>query len=139
MIDFSDAYDTEGIPFKDLYGIYTLSGCEYSFDKNGFSSMRFILDGNTYEAVRDPEDGYRSSLGGIYRTTENCVQNIPDVEVEIMECPESNLNGIQFVVREDGYSARIVITVVTDHYDSWYPCAVMNFAPENFVELRRII
>ena len=135
MIDFWDAYDTEGIPFKDLYGIHILSGCEYSFDKNGFSSLKFILDETTYEAVEDPHDGYRSSLGGVYRTTENCKLNIPDIKVEIMKCPEDDLDGIQFVVRENDYSARNVITIGTDHYDAWYPCAVMNFSPENFVRL----
>lgn len=132
---FSDAYNTKGIPFEYLYGIHTLSGCEYSFDKNGYSSFRFILDGNTYEAVENPDDGYRSFIGGVYPTTENCARNIPDIEVEIMECSDGNLDGIQFVVREDGYSARCVITIATNNYDGYYPFAVMNFKPENFIKL----
>ena len=135
MFFFSDAYDTEGIPFKDLYGIHTLSGCDYSFDKNGFSSMRFILDGNTYEAVEDPNDGYRSTLGGVYRTTEYCARNIPDIKVEIMKCPDNDLDGIQFVVRDNDYSARSVIVIGTNYHDGYYPYAVMNFEPENFIRL----
>lgn len=133
---FDDYYnESDKIPFEQLYGIHILSGFEYTHDKFGFSAARFILDGETYDAVCDPDDGWRSSLGGIFSTTEKCAQNIPDIQVEIMKADDKDLYGVVFIVRDKEYSARPVIWLGTDHNDAWYPYCVHRYEPENFVKL----
>ena len=140
MVDawFDDCYEVdEMISFEELYGIHVISGFENTIDKFGFSAVKFILDGKTYMAVCDPDDGWRSSLGCIVKTEDKCATNLPNIIVEIRKADDKDLSGIVFIIRDNRYSARPFIWLGTLWTDSWYPSCEMRYIPENIVELRQ--
>lgn len=136
------AYENkESIPFRAFKGKHILGGVSYGNDKNGFSMTQFILDGVSYDAVCDPDDGYRSSLGGVYLSEEQCPKNLPNIRVEIKETgPDlkngTDIDGIVFIIDDKRKPRKPILLIGTDHNDNWYPSCVMNYTPENLVEVQ---
>lgn len=126
---------------KELVGKHLLTGVDsYSkeeTDKSSYSygedanCVSFILDGVTYTATEDPNDGYRSSMKSL-EIDKYAVKNIfPEVEVfgKMKANEEYSVNDtIQFVNTKNG---EVVLEVGTDNTDDYYPCFVGNFYPEN--------
>ena len=90
---------------------------------------RFRLDGNVYDAVEDPEDGYRSCLGDI-----NCIgsfnlsNQFEDVDV-LGVLNESNSQ--EMIIFNDRVTCKEVLVIGTDDTDDYYPYFVRAFHPEN--------
>lgn len=127
------------ITLKDLCGIHKLQGFEL-FEKNiiqDFDSwettcqgVRFMLDGITYEAIEDPDDGYRSYCDDIIISEEKPKYIFPDCEVICAmktndDCENDVLVGIDVNTR------LVVFEIGTMHIDDYYPYCHFEYHPEN--------
>ena len=119
---------------KNLTGKHILAGVEIGTTINKFGEccgvVKFTLDGVTYRAVEDPDDGYRSYMQELEIVEEKCKIRVPNVEV--LCCMKDNtdyeVNDILvFVDTENGEQFLLVGTGNTDDY---YPYCVMEYYPE---------
>lgn len=122
---------------KDLVGEHELSGLDtfikkatetYYDDANGY---RFVLDGVTYCAIEDPEDGYRSSLGSLEISTEAVDYNFPAQKVVGKMRSDDEYARNDVIEFYDAITNKLVLAVGTDNWDDYYPCCVMEWHPEN--------
>ncbi len=120
---------------KDLIGGHKLSGVDVTSE--GFNlygrdgdAVRFILDGKTYKAIEDPDDGYRSYLKELEVTDEKVTTNFPPQSVVgIMKSAGLyDSDVIQFV---DSVTGKVVLEVGTEDVNDYYPCAIIRWSPEN--------
>lgn len=125
----------------DLLGEHVLSGVD--FDKTEVKTwgdqfeiaqcIRFTLDGVTYIAVEDPEDGYRSTMREI-RISETPCRTVlfPVVPVLVIKKPDDTYGQknetLQFLNKVNG---KVVLEVGTDNREDYYPWYVAAFFPQN--------
>lgn len=128
---------------KDLVGRHLLSGLDSVQEEveNGYGGyndtvnvIRFVLDGITYKAIEDPDDGWRSYLGELNVSTEPVRFQFPPQEVECRmrpdtdgDWPESG-NVLQMF---DVFTNKIVLEIGTDTSDDYYPCCILHWYPQN--------
>lgn len=123
---------------KDLVGERLLSGVEMATEKTNdrwstedANVITFIIDGVTYKATEDPNDGYRSSLREI-EVVNTIIKNTfePQRVIGTMKADSSYQQNdtIEFT---DLKSGLVVLEIGTDNYDDYYPCCVMSWIPEN--------
>ena len=115
-----------------LVGPHELSGVDHETRKNPYgygygdeeaNGLRFVLDGVTFLAMEDPEDGYRSTLGGLAIVSDPPVTNVfaPVKVTGRMRAPsnepyhDSSDEVIEFVVA----SGDVVLAVGTDNADDY--------------------
>lgn len=125
--------------YRDFVGHHILSGIElgmtktntYELDNVDAGYIRFILDGVTYEALEDPDDGYRQYCTGIYKTDNPCKFKIPPVAVEIVEKEgEREDDYLEGLVFRDIVSKQEILKIGTNYWDSYYPTCVFEWHPE---------
>lgn len=109
--------------------------------------VAFILDGKTYIAIEDPEDGYRSSMEDLFIDDSFEVSNkFPGQEVEVKFINHEQLEGCITHDKDywDDYSQddffglaiydkitkSLVANIGTDFSDDYYPCFRGYFNPE---------
>lgn len=123
---------------NDLVGKHILSGIEVGVltkkDYIGYQScnyMKFTLDGVTYAAVEDPEDGYRSYMEELVVSDEPCKIKLPNIEVvcSMMEDDVYENNDVLRFV--DVMSGREILLVGTENWDDYYPVCRLEYHPEN--------
>lgn len=122
---------------KDLVGEHLLSGLDTykeppadEWSDEG-DAIRFVLDGVTYKAVENPDDGYRSYLRELQTTPEAVQYNFPPQKVfaKMENDDEWGKNDVlQFF---DIVSSKLVLAIGTRNYDDYYPCAILEWHPEN--------
>ena len=125
---------------KDLVGVHLLSGIDEGVEQYGeswerldSSNVLFTLDGITYKAVEDPDDGYRSYLGDIFVSDTKPKFTFPPQEVygRMMDDDDySSNNVIQFI---DTTTNLVVLAIGTENTDDWYPYCVIRWNPENLL------
>lgn len=127
------------VDFGALTGLKTLTAVDYDaeWDDEKYedaSVIRFVLNGDTYIAVENPSDGYRSSLGYFYKDNRQRPTNKFDpVKVFVMLRPDNDRKGLSYHILDvvDVQSGLVVLSVGTDLSDSYYPSFVGNWSPEN--------
>jgi hypothetical protein len=131
----------KSVELKDLIGLHTLSAVETGYmQDNGGDNWRgteqcnyisFMLDGKTYTAVEDPEDGYRSSMDRVVVGKRKLENVVPDTKVFAVPARErySIMDSLLVFYAVD--NGEIVMEVGTDSNDVYYPRFVGNFRPEN--------
>lgn len=94
--------------------------------------VRFLLDGVTYEAVEDENDGYRSALGEI-QIVDTPVQNrFGPVKVDARMNPEYCSYGASDILElVDIITGKPVLSIGTENSDDYYPAFVSDFQPGN--------
>lgn len=122
---------------KDLVGEHLLSGVDISTEPTkrklveSARVIRFVLDGTTYKAIEDPDDGELSFLQEL-KVTDEKVTNTFEPQKVIGKMKENNTyttnDTIQFT---NAVTGEIVLEVGTDEVDDYYPNCVMNWYPEN--------
>ena len=126
---------------KDLVGKHKLSGVDMLYESikgtwgdnyDDCQVIRFILDGVTYSAIEDPEDGYRSSMDEI-RIDNGLVSNtFPEQEVicsHFIKGVYSEEDDIlEFLSANTG---KLILRVGTADVDDWYPSFICEWVPEN--------
>ena len=90
----------------------------------------FILDDVTYEATENPCDGYRS-WATIVETDKKCRFTFPSQEVILIENQDSENNEKDYVKMYDAQNGKLILRIETDYFDSYYPCAIFEYHPEN--------
>ena len=110
-------------------------GPDTYYDFYGVDSNRFKLNNKVYEAIKDPEDGYRSHLRSIDITEDplitfmNSAEDIffdtPLASVRVQELTEPNFKGYGLIDTNE----HMWVKIGTDTYDNWYPCFVFRYMP----------
>lgn len=127
------------VKLTDLIGSHKLQGFDTSIPnkkiddcKEADDGICFILDDEKYQIYCDPSDGYRSYLTDLY-TDESvkCSNCFEAEEVLIADAAklyeDHNLEGIVIL----SMTGKIIGKIFTNHSDDWYPCARVEWYPEN--------
>ncbi len=127
---------------KDLIGLRTLSGVSNSnepldtgwgdnetYDAQTFT---FILDGITYTACEDNNDGYRSCMGELFVDKFKCSNVFEPIQVLCIykEKADSGYDTADLLLIY-GMNGKQIIEVGTNNADDYYPSFVSYFQPEN--------
>lgn len=131
---------SEGIEWSALLGAHELSGAEEGYaQRNDYygraterPALHFVLDGVTYSAIEDDNDGYRSACEGIY-LSQYVVKNTfaPVAVVGIHRTKASGHYGEDDVIElHDAATGALVLEVGTSNIDDYYPGFVGYFYPE---------
>jgi hypothetical protein len=130
----------KSVELKDLIGLHTLSAVEIGYmQDNGGDTWRgmeqcnyisFTLDGKTYTAIEDPDDGYRSSMDRIVVSKRKLKNVVPGTKVLAVPARERYLVMDSLLVFYAADNGEIVMEVGTDSNDAYYPVFVGNFRPE---------
>lgn len=119
--------------FKELEGERYLSGVDeviQEIEKYGYKEdvniVRFVIDGITYKAIEDPDDGYRSYLSDL-ETSNETVSNIFEPHKVIVKVKE----GEDIIEFTDSVTNKVVLEIGTDTSCDYYPFCVMYWRPEN--------
>lgn len=104
----------------------------------------FCIDGITYGAFIDPDDGYRS-YGSIQEVKDHKCQytfppqpvNIQNVNINEEVYREDKFGGWHeyiskdFLRMTDAINGKEVLEIGTDYSEDYYPCAIFHYTPEN--------
>lgn len=131
---------TDPVELDSLVGEHTLDGADMFSDNikatwgDSFEHcemIRFRMDGKVYTGIEDPDDGYRSSLRGVYVSDDDVKNVFPPIRVlakmkEAGEYGQSN-DTLQLI---DLVTGKIVLEVGTDNTNDYYPWFVGAFFPD---------
>lgn len=126
-------------------GIHTLSGIgsttitinEGWSDESVVDADIFEIDGQTYGAYEDPDDGYRSY--GLLQTMndETCQYKFPPQRVIVRNVVLETTGEWgevickRFLCLDDPVTNKNVLAIGTDFSDDYYPIAIFEYHPEN--------
>jgi hypothetical protein len=131
------------VDFSELVGEHKLSGIDFGiYEEDGDTkntldrnTVDFIIDGNIYSAVENPDDGYRSSMRCLIKNRKIEIKNrfapvrvIGKVlnEYNAESCEKPNI--LEF---RDAKNGKVVLEVGTGNADDYYPYFVGVWTPEN--------
>lgn len=124
---------------QDLIGKHILSGVDmsnksiqtYGESFEDCEVINFVLDGKTYTAVENPEDGYRSCMSEI-KESEELVSNMfigQEVVGKMRDDDTYETNDVLELI--DINTGKTILAVGTGNTDDYYPYFVAEFTPEN--------
>lgn len=124
-------------------GVHYLSGVGFGtihdeWNDEDIDVDLFCIDGVTYGAYVDPDDGYRS-YGHIGVSNLECQYTfepqkvIVDIveEREVDETWGGYIRDVRMVIIKDAILNKEVLRVGTDYADSYYPMAIFDYQPMN--------
>lgn len=118
---------------KELLGPHTLTGCDTDrVIKGKYEDCRtvdFVLDGRTYTALEDPNDGYRSYLGELLESSQPVKNTFPACLVTGEQRKNDEYHDCNIIDLRDTTTGKVVLSIGTDYYDDYYPCFVGEFDP----------
>jgi hypothetical protein len=130
------------VEFEELVGEHWLSGvaryvdADYGYDGDDADVLLFVLDGKTYLAHENPEDGYRSDVGYFVELSGKAKKTMVPIKVRA-EVYEGDDEG-RFLNLIDVANNEIILSVGTETYDSYYPQFVAQFMPEKMAINQRL-
>jgi hypothetical protein len=122
---------------NDLVGLHELSGVDMNDEKakgewgdsyEDCQVINFVLDGQTYAAIEDPEDGYRSCMKEIIQSSAVVTNVFPPIKVFASLSTEHDDDLLEFI---DIQTGKVVLMVGTEDYNDYYPTFIASFWPEN--------
>ena len=120
------------LELKSLVGFHKLSAVDMIDASKVFgkkfeasNGIAFTLDGVTYLAVEDPDDGYRSYLGFLVVLEEELVNQFPPIDVLC-----SMKEGDNDVLQMRCGNSNIVLEVGTEDVGHYYPSFIGAWLPE---------
>lgn len=118
---------------EDIKGVHSLSGVDYVARGKIFDgiAIRFCIDGVTYVARENPDDGYRSYMEELEISGEPCRNTFPAENVFCEKEPESSGESKDILVIENINTRKEILRVGTDYTEDYYPYCVMEYHPEN--------
>ena len=127
--------EAKEITLQSLCGMHKLSGVgrrgvasdSYAW-RASVNQFFFTLDGVTYAATEDENDGYRSCMAKleILDAKPAIMFNPADVLCHMEKCDNGDI--LEMIDIRNG---KTVLRVGTDYFDSYYPCFVNEWIPEN--------
>lgn len=124
---------------KDLVGPRIFSGIETGsreIPKWGRHEecdyIKFILDGVTYMALEDPDDGYRSYMEELKVVDEPCKTKLPDIPVycRYRSTDEWGMMECDLLDFYDETNNKCFLTIGTENTDDYYPYCILRYRPE---------
>jgi len=92
----------------------------------------FILDGVAYQAVEDPDDGYRSYCKDIEIVDAATIKNkFEPIEVICKMTEDGQYQKNDVLEIYDGITGGIILEIGTENTNDYYPYFVFRFTPEN--------
>ena len=128
------------IELKDLCGEHLLTGVDRSNEKildygdvyQDCEVLNFTLDGKTYTACENPDDGYRSNMRYLRVTDSPTTNTFAPCKVIGRMKPDYKYGDKNEVLELiDAATGQTVLEVGTANVDDYYPCWVGSFSPEN--------
>jgi len=125
---------------QDLVGLHELTGVdrgniqrsEDSYWTRDAKSLQFTLDGKTYTAIEDPNDGYRSMMNSLTMTEgEHTTNRFPPQRVMAAMRKDGDFSKNKVLDLIDTQTGMVVLSVGTENTNDYYPCCIMQFNPEN--------
>lgn len=126
---------------KDLIGKHVLTGVdcynediqsEYGSSTYHGQHISFVLDGLTYTAMEDDNDGYRSAMRDLKVSTHEMKNTFAPEEVVGKIRTKGEYNSTDDVLELiSAKTGKIVLEIGTENVDDYYPGFVSNFRPEN--------
>jgi hypothetical protein len=102
---------------RDLSGPHILCGVDVVE-----GNMLLVLDDTTYEAIEDPDDGYRSYMRSFEVSAKTVVNRFKPIPVECET--DDDWMSIRSVA-----TGKICLRIGTDSQDSYYPLFVAEWEP----------
>ena len=130
--------ENKEVSMLSLVGRHVLTGVDFSeqpikrwsyFEDS--QVINFVLDGVTYTAVEDPDDGYRSSMESLYVSDAVVSNQFPPCQVLCVFEDKCSYGEAEILQMIDESTGLIVLEVGTENIDDYYPGFVGNFHPEN--------
>ena len=130
------------ILLKDLCGTHLFQGIEVSMKKNTSSSsifqeyencqvVRIMLDGETFEFMENPDDGYRSFCEDVIISNDIPRYTFPDYEIICKMKPDDKYSKHEVLIAEDPNAGLTIFEIGTLYVDDYYPCWHFEYHPEN--------
>jgi len=125
---------------KELTGEGILEGVDFSTEQvktwgnsfEGCEACRFKLNGKTYTALEDPDDGYRSMMNELVEDSSHEIKNTfqgVGVICKMRKDDESEAYDILDII--DKQTNKVILSVGTGNTEDYYPYFVANFSPES--------
>ena len=124
----------------DLVGYHRLSGVDmlnesikstWGVRYDDCQVINFILDGITYSAIEDPNDGYRSSMDEIRMDSGIVSNTFPEQEVLCMHVTKGKYSGEDDILEfRNVNTGAVIMRIGTENVDDWYPGFVCDWNPE---------
>jgi hypothetical protein len=123
---------------KDLVGDHILSGVEIGaltrktyYGEEHCNYIKFTLDGVTYSAIEDPDDGYRSYMEELVVSEGPCKIKLPNIEVVCKMEDDTYYEKNDVLLFFDVLSGKEILAIGTKNYDDYYPYCRLDYHPEN--------
>ena len=113
---------------SDFTGLHELSGVDYCEGHEGEMNVRFCLDGVTYLAEEDPDDGYRSYMKEL-KISETPCKNVFPRQTVFCEYDDGRHNDL-LDMKNTG-TGDLILRIGTEDIDDYYPICRMEWNPEN--------
>lgn len=127
--------EEQEITLKSLAGTHIFTGVErgilkvnkqFSWDQDK-NTIRFELDGQVYEAVENPSDGYRSYMDRLVISNKQVRNKIPETQVVCVYRDDSDCDLLDFIDCKNG---KVFLTIGTRHVGDYYPVCIFEYSPE---------
>lgn len=123
---------------QDLVGLHKLTGIDFdvkSIEKYGelenCQCVNFVLDGKTYTATEDSNDGYRSTMAEIKISGFKVSNKFKAVKVLGMMRNQTWDRKCDIIDFADCVNGKIILSIGTDNTDDYYPSFVSDWSPDN--------
>ena len=125
---------------EKLVGEHFLSGFEYGTEKykDYYSNCEddreytlFILDGITYLASENPEDGYRSCMNELEITDRIVSNKFQPIKVYCTMKENGTYEVNDVLEIRDGINEKTILEIGTMNTDDYYPYFQCEYNPEN--------
>lgn len=120
---------------KDFVGKHQFSGVDYAEDgHDGAINIIFCIDGVTYLAQEDLDDGYRSYMDELKVSEKPCKNTFEPQEVicEHVNKSESWLGeDSDILLIKNAKTGELILKIGTEDVNDYYPSCVMEYHPEN--------
>lgn len=135
----SEVKTDEDVSLESLAGEHELSGVDFCVTKltgswrgdEDADRCSFVLDGKTYTATEDPDDGYRSHMGSLVVGGVEVGNRFPPQRVVCTyETAYGGYSSDLLVIR-DAATGKEVLVVGTQNNDDYYPWYMAEWSPQN--------
>lgn len=133
--DYEDEKEEKEITLKSLAGAHIFTGVErgilkvdkqFSWDQDK-NTIRFELDGQVYEAIEDPSDGYRSYMDKLVISNKRVRNKIPEIQVVCIYRDDNDCDLLDFIDCKNG---KVFLTIGTKDVHDYYPVCIFEYSPE---------
>ena len=136
--DCDEKEEDREITLKSLAGSHIFTGVERGFlkvnkqfswdqDKN---TIRFELDGQVYEAIENPSDGYRSYMDKLVLSNKSVHNKIPEINIVCVYRDKDNYDNCDLLDFIDCKNGKVFMTIGTRHTNDYYPVCIFEYSPE---------